>query len=280
MTIESAATFEAQGEASFHTTRDGVQQRVRRYVPEGALRATMVIHHGVGEHGGRWERAGSLFRDAGFRVISYDCRGHGETAGRRGYVESFDHFLDDVEDHLALARKDGGKAILLGHSMGGLVAARYAVSDRPQPDLLVLSAPAINAVVPGWQRSAAPILSKFLPKVSLATPIERGQLTRDTAVEDKYFADPLVFTSVTTRLGAEIFTAMDHTRANAHRIHVPTLVVHGGKDVLVATRFSEPLGRIEGVTRKVYPGLLHELFNEPEGPEVINDVVAWLDPML
>jgi alpha-beta hydrolase superfamily lysophospholipase len=165
----------------------------------------------------------------------------------------------------------------MGHSMGGLVAARYAVSERPQPDLLVLSAPAIDAEVPGWQRTAAPILSKVLPKLSLATPIERGQLTRDTAVEDAYFADPLVFTTATTRLGAEIFVAMEHTRRHVDRIRVPTLVFHGGRDVLVATRFSEPLSRVEGVEREVFPTLLHETLNEPEGPEVIAFVLGWVD---
>jgi len=278
---QSAATFEVTGEASFVTTRDGVQQRVRRWQPEGEARGALVIHHGIGEHSGRYERAGRLFADGGrLAVTAYDCRGHGETEGRQGYVERFSRFLDDVEDHLREARNQGGKTILMGHSMGGLVAARYAVSDRPQPDLLVLSAPSINAVVPGWQRTAAPILSKLLPKLALQTPIERGQLTRDTAVEDAYFADPRVFTSCSSRLGAEIFEAMEHTRSHAKRIRVPTLVIHGGRDVLVATRFSEPLSRVEGVERKVYPKLLHETLNEPEGPQVIADILDWLDPRL
>jgi alpha-beta hydrolase superfamily lysophospholipase len=276
-THESAARFEPSSEASFVTTRDGVRQRVRRWKPVGSPRASLLIHHGIGEHSGRYERAGRLFADGGLDVTAYDCRGHGQTEGRRGYVERYDRFLDDVEEHLREARNHSNKVILMGHSMGGLVAARYAVSERPQPDLLVLSAPAIDAEVPGWQRTAAPILSKVLPKLSLATPIERGQLTRDTAVEDAYFADPLVFTTATTRLGAEIFVAMEHTRRHVDRIRVPTLVFHGGRDVLVATRFSEPLSRVEGVEREVFPTLLHETLNEPEGPEVIAFVLGWVD---
>ncbi len=276
-TIESAADHPKTSEASFVRTRDGVEQRVRRWSPEGEADASIVIHHGIGEHSGRYERTGRLLADGGFEVVAFDCRGHGETKGRQGYAEDLDQLLDDIEDHLARRRDETGKVVLMGHSMGGLLSARYAVSDRPQPDYLVLSAPSLDAAVPDWQRKAVPLLGKLVPRLKLNTPIERGQLTRDTKVEDAYFSDPLVFSAGASRLGAVLLEAMAHTRANAHRIRVPTLVIHGGRDELVSPNFSEPLGRLEGVERKVFTGLRHETLNEPEGPEVVDFILGWLD---
>ena len=257
-------------------TRDGVRQRTRVWRPSGARRGVIVLVHGIAEHTGRYERTGRLLAEAGFEVRAHDQRGHGLTEGARGYVRSFDLFLDDVEDHVKRAREGGAKVALLGHSMGGLVSARYAVSDRPQPDALVLCAPALDANVPGWQRVAAPILSVVLPKLRLATPVAGEQLSRDPEVGRGYFADPLVQTSASGRLGGECFRAMEETRLALARLRVPTFVIHGGDDTLVPTRFSAPLADLPGVTRKVYPELRHELFNEPEGPEVVADVVDFL----
>ncbi len=277
MNIESAADYPRTSEASFVRTRDGVQQRVRRWPTEGTPRASIVIHHGLGEHSGRYERTGRLLADGGFDVSAFDCRGHGETKGRQGYVHDVNQFLDDIEDHLIRARDISEKVVLMGHSMGGLLACRYAVSDRPQPDLLILSAPALDAAIPSWQRTAVPLLAKVLPKLPLDTPVRRGQLTRDTKVEDAYFANPLVFTAGTSRLGGVLLEAQDYARSHADRIRVPTLVIHGGRDELVSPGFSEPLGHLEGVERKVFPSLRHETLNEPEGPEVVAFLLAWLD---
>jgi alpha-beta hydrolase superfamily lysophospholipase len=123
-------------------------------------------------------------------------------------------------------------------------------------------------------------MSRLLPKLRLGTPIARGQLSRDRAVEDAYFSDPLVQTSATTRLGDEVFRAMAATTAALSNVRVPTYVLHGGSDTVVPTRFSEPLASLENVTRKVYADLRHESFNEPEGPDVVRELVAWIDERL
>jgi alpha-beta hydrolase superfamily lysophospholipase len=274
---ESAADHPVTSEASFVRTRDGIQQRVRRWEPEGTPRASIVIHHGLGEHSGRYERTGQLLADAGFDVVAFDCRGHGETEGRMGHVDRLQQFLDDIEDQLASSRDRTEKVVLFGHSMGGLLACRYAVGDRPQPDYLILSAPALDAAVPSWQKKVLPFVGKVIPKLPVDTPVKRGQLTRDTKVEDAYFADPLVFSAGTSRLASVLLGAQAEAKSGADRIRVPTLVIHGGKDELVSPAFSEPLARLEGVERKVFPTLRHETMNEPEGPEVVAFVLGWLD---
>jgi alpha-beta hydrolase superfamily lysophospholipase len=110
----------------------------------------------------------------------------------------------------------------------------------------------------------------------MANPISGDQLARDPAVAVAYFDDPMVQPRSTARLGAQLFAAMKRARSELARLNVPTLVIHGGADTLVPTAVSEPLAGIPGVERRVLPDLRHETLNEPEGPEVVAQIVAWL----
>lgn len=213
-------------------------------------------------------------------VVAYDHQGHGESGGPHGFVERFERFLDDVEDHLANVAALGLPVILLGHSMGGLIATSYCISDRPQPDLLVLSAPALAAQVPDWQRKAAPRLSGSLPTLYVPAEFDGTILSRDPAVGAAYEADPLIKPGATARLGDELFKAMDATRGNVHQLRPPTYVVHGAADRLVPPSASEALEHVDGVTRVLAPGLAHEIFNEPEGPEQLAQVITWIEGQL
>lgn len=256
--------------------RDGLTMLTRHWRPAGDAWATVLLVHGIAEHSGRWEHVGSRLARAGLDVHAFDLRGNGGSGGRRGYVERWERYLDDVEDRLAASRAPGLPAALYGHSLGALVALGYALSERPAPDLLVLSAPAIDARVPPYQRVLAPIFSRVAPTLAIPSPIDGAQLSRDPAVGTAYFADPLVVTRTTGRLGGELMLAMAAARRDLARLAVPTLVVHGSEDTLVPAHVSEPLGRLPGVDRRVYPDLRHELHNEPEGPAVLADIVAWL----
>src|ERR1035437_6431335 len=229
---------------------DGTPLHVRHWTPKGEPWARVLIVHGIGEHSGRYERTGRLMSEAGLDVHAFDLRGHGLSGGRRVYVRRWDDFLDDVGVQLAALREPGLPLVLLGHSMGALIALTYACSDRPAPDLLVLSAPPLRANVPGWQRVMAPILGRLAPTVVLANPITGDQLARDPAVGVAYFADPLVQPRSTTRLGAQLFAAMKRAGAGLDRLRIPTLVIHGGADTLVPTAVSEPLGELPGVQRR------------------------------
>ena len=177
---------------------------------------------------------------------------------------------------LATVRQPGLPLVLFGHSMGALIALTYACSERPVPGLLVLSAPPLEASVPGWQRLLAPVLGAVAPTVILANPITGDQLARDPDVGIAYFADPLVQPRSTTHLGAPLFSTMKRAREQLDRLHVPTLVIHGGADPLVPTEVNESLGSLPGVERRVLPDLPHETLNEPEGPEVVAGLVEWL----
>jgi alpha-beta hydrolase superfamily lysophospholipase len=255
---------------------DGTPLHVRHWPATGEPWATVLIVHGIGEHSGRYERTGRLMAEAGLDVHAFDLRGHGLSGGRRVYVRRWDDFLDDLEVRLGQVRQEGRPLVLFGHSLGALIALTYVCSDRPAPDLLVLSAVPLGARVPDWQRVLAPVLSRVAPALVLANPISGEQLSHDPAVGIAYFGDPLVQPRSTVRLGAELFRAMKRARSELGRLHVPTLVIHGGADTLVPTAVSEPLAGVAGVERRVLPNLRHETLNEPEGPEVVAAIVGWL----
>lgn len=254
---------------------DGTMLLRRRWAARGPAWASVLLVHGIAEHGGRYERTGSLLAEAGLDVQAYDLRGHGRSGGRAVWVDFWDRYLDDVAWQLAALRETGRPTLLFGHSMGGLIALTYAESDRPEPDTLVLSAPAISAAIPRWQWLAAPLLGRVLPTLVIANPFDVGQLAHDPTVGEAYDADPLVRRGTTARLGMEFFAAMKRSRRDLGRLRVPTLVIHGGEDTLVLPAVSEPLARLPGVVRRVYPGLRHETLNEPQGPAIVTEIVTW-----
>lgn len=254
-------------------------QLVRTWDPEGEVQAEVVLIHGLAEHSGRYERLGSILALAGLRVTAPDLIGFGATGGTRAYVEDWSHYLDQVERLVQEARTTSHPVVLLGQSMGGLIALEYALSARSAPDLLVLSAPALSGGA-NWHRALAPLAGKLVPKATLANPISGDQLSRDPAVGEAYFADPLVNPKTTTRLGAELFAAVERTGAVLRRLDIPTYVIHGGADTIVSPAATVELGSLPGVERRLYPQLRHEAFNEPEGEAVAAEMVDWIKARL
>lgn len=252
---------------------------VRDWDPDTDALASVILVHGLAEHSGRYERTGSLLSDAGFRVRSFDLIGAGATGGPRWHIERWADYWAQIESHMDWARTQNLPVVLMGHSMGGNLALGYTLSGAPKPDLLVLSAPALAGGA-AWQRKLAPIAARLAPRVTLANPVDGDHLSRDSKVAEDYFADPLVVTKSSFKFGALAFDAMDDLNERMVDLDVPTLVVHGGEDQLVPTASSERLETLDCVERKVYKGLRHEILNEPEGPEVVADIVVWLNNQL
>ncbi len=245
---------------------------VRTWEPDLEPKAEIILVHGIAEHSGRYERTGSILAAAGFRVMGFDLAGHGMTGGRRGHIDRWDEYLDQIESHVMEA---GHPRVLLGHSMGGNLVLGYAASHRPRVDLVVASAPALAGGA-AWQRAIASVLSRLLPTLAVPQKLKGSQLSRDPLVGERYFADPLVVTTATTRLAAELFAAMDRVSDAASEITVPVLVLHGEADTIVPTSSTEPLGALDGFERRTYPRLRHEILNEPEGPEIVAEAADWI----
>ncbi len=252
------------------------QQTIRTWEPTDQSRAHIVLVHGLAEHSGRYEQTAQLLAKAGFTVTAPDLFGFGMSGGPRGDVQNWSHYWDQVE---RLITNADGSVILMGHSMGGLICAGYLLNSRRQPSYAILSAPAIGGGA-WWQRAFAPILARLSPKAMVPNNLDGAQLSRDPEVGVAYFADPLVYTKSSARLGAAIFAAQDFVSDHLDSWEVETLVLHGGSDTIVPPVSTVGLGELSAVARRLYPKLRHEIFNEPEGPELVGEVVDWINEHL
>ena len=265
---------------SLVAARDGTDLLVRRWSTVGTPWASILLVHGLAEHSGRYEHVGRQLAAAGLAVEAYDQRGFGGSAGRRAWVDRWSRNHDDLEDRLGAVRSaaDGRPVALFGHSLGGLLALGYVVSRpaRPLPDALVLSAPALDSTIPAWKRTAARVLGSVAPTATLKNDFDGAILSRDPAVGVAYVSDPLNQHTTTYRFGAEALAEQPRVLASLGQLSIPTLVYHGADDRLVPTASSEILATLPGVQRRTWPGLRHESHNEPEGSEVIAEVIGWL----
>jgi len=270
------------------STADGTDLLVRHWPPDeaeaggawaGAPWASILLVHGLGEQSGRYQHVGDQFAAAGLDAWAYDQRGNGGSGGRRGDVERWSQFHDDLAERLAAVRAGAGSrpVVIYAHSMGGLVVAGYLLSDRPKPDLAVLGSPGLDSALPGWKKRLAPVLARVAPTLAIPNGIDGSTLSRDASVGQRAASDPINGTASTARFGAEGLLEQARVRDGAGRgFGIPTLVIHGEDDGLVPVTASAVLEGAPGVERRTYPGLRHELHNEPEGPEIIDDVIAWI----
>jgi acylglycerol lipase len=277
----------AGGIAGTARTRDGLELRTLRWPAVGRVRAHLLLIHGIAEHAGRHAHVASRFASAGIEAHAYDLRGFGASAGRRAFVERWSQHHDDVEDQLQAIRAEVGAlpVVLYGHSMGGLIALGYVLADPPrrQPDLLLLSAPAVAARVARSKRALADVLGRVAPHLEIPNELPPGGLSRDPEIEVAYRSDPLNVHRTTARLGMELFHEQARVQARLAQIGalpVPAYVWHGTDDPIVPVSASAPLEGRGNVTRRVYPGLRHEMHNEPESPAVIGDTIAWTERSL
>lgn len=259
--------------------RDGTPLLTRRWPPAGDPWGTILVVHGLGEHSGRHDATGGRFAASGLVATSYDHRGFGASGGRRAYVAEWDALLDDVEDRLDAGRVDGLPAAVFASSLGGLIVAEYLLSDRPQPDVAILSAPALAGGRAGL-RACAAVLSRVWPTLALANPWDRAKIAREPLPPAVADPDPLSVGHTTARLGHLMFSAMDRVNAAlmaAGGFALPTLVVHGGDDRLVPTASSAFLERFPATERLVYPGVGHEPHHDPlDGERIVGEMITWL----
>jgi alpha-beta hydrolase superfamily lysophospholipase len=258
-------------------TADGVGLRTRYWSADQPW-ASVLIVHGLGEQSGRYEHVGAHLAAAGLDVHAYDHRGMGASEGRRGDVDRWSRLHDDLEERLAAVRASAGDrpVALYAHSVGGLIGAGYLLTERPRPDLVVLSAPALASTLPGWRLGLASLVARIAPTMSFTNDIPPDTLSRDPEVGRRVAADSLNTQTSTARFAAAAIGEQARVRAGAGSTGGPTLVIHGLADHLVPPGASEILADGRGVERRTYPGLRHELHNEPEGPAVLDDVIDWL----
>jgi alpha-beta hydrolase superfamily lysophospholipase len=146
------------------------------------------------------------------------------------------------------------------------------------PDLVVVTAPGLDSTLATWKRALAPVLGRIAPTLAIPNGIDGETLSRDPSVAEKLAADPACARASTARFGAEALAEQARVRRDYERLRLPTLVLHGLDDGLVPPDASERLATLPNVERRTYQGLRHELHNEPEGPQIVDEVIAWLRP--
>jgi len=247
------------------------------------MRNVMVVSHGLGEHGGRYGNLVDYFAPRGFGLYVQDHRGHGQSSGARGHVSEFRHYVDDLA---AYVRKVGeqagqGKVVMVGHSLGGLIAIAYSLSYPETVSKLVLSAPGIRPYQqpPRIKASLGKILARLVPRLLMNNELDASFICRDPDVVRAYTVDPLVHDRVSTRFFTEYLGTAARVLRDAHLLNVPVLLLLAGEDRLVDNeanrQFFDKVGS-DMKEMKVYPGLYHEIFNEPEKDQVFSKMKSWL----
>jgi len=253
------------------------------WLPEGNVKAVLLVIHGLGEHCGRYMNVVNHFVPLGYAVYGLDHIGHGKSEGMREVVGRFTDYTDTLRVYCEMVKGwQAGKPIfLLGHSMGGLITSCYLLDHQADFRGAVISAPAIKASGNISQATIlmGKILSALAPKMGLI-PVDAESISRDPEVVRAYVNDPLVFHGKTpARLAAELLKAMLRVTAEADKITLPFIVLQGSEDKLVDPRGAQALYDKAGSkdkTIRIYEGLYHELLNEPERARVLSDVETWL----
>lgn len=266
---------------------NGLDIYYQYWEPDGSPKAILLVAHGLAEHSGRYKNLVNYFIPKGYAVWALDHRGHGKSDGTRSYVERFDEYLADLETFFGIVRKEHhkDKIFLIGHSMGGTIATAYALEHQKDFEGLILSGSSLaqTASVSPVLIAMAGIISALMPKMGV-TVLDASAISKDKAVVDAYVTDPLVFRGkVPARMGAELIRMWRTLPAQMPKIKSPVLVMHGADDKLSVPEGSKILyERVSSKdkTLKLYDGLYHEIFNEPEHKKVMADMESWLNKHL
>jgi alpha-beta hydrolase superfamily lysophospholipase len=265
------------------STSDGETLSLRRLRAAGRLRGVVVLVHGLGEHAGRYQALAERLHGWGFAVWAHDHHGHGESSGARGGLPSELRLVDDLALIIDDARceNSGRPLVLLGHSLGGLVAASLVARGVRPVDGLVLSSPGLDPGLNGFQKALLAVLPRIAPRLRVGNGLDDNFLSHDRAVVQAYRDDPLTHDRISGRLAR--FLAHEGRKVQQSAAHwpVPTLLIYAGDDHLVvpaASRaFAEAAAPSGMVETQCFESLYHEIFNELDAGPVFAALQRWLD---
>jgi alpha-beta hydrolase superfamily lysophospholipase len=259
--------------------KDGTPLYWQHWEPDGRRRATVCLCHGLGEHVGRYEHVARALTRARISLLGCDLRGHGRSGGPRGHTPSFHQILDDIGSLIERAGQ-GSPLFLYGHSLGGTIVVHYGL-DRPASlKGVVATGPwlRLRNPIPAARRMLARVMAGIYPGFTQASGLNVQGLSRDPEVVRKYVQDPLVHDRISAMLGHSLILAGEAALDRGATFQLPVLLMHGEADPLTdpaATRLLFERMASRDKTLRIWPGLLHEIHNEPEQSEVIDLMVDW-----
>jgi acylglycerol lipase len=270
-------------------TSDGLELFSQSWVPPSP-RGTILLVHGLAEHSSRYSSTAEHLAEAGWAVYACDLRSHGLSPDGhrpgRVHVDHFEDYEKDVNALLALAKKRHPNLprVILGHSMGGLIALTYTLNHPDALNGAVISSPALgthpDSQPPRALKLVVGLLSRLTPHALFASKLDTDAVSRDPAVVEAYVSDPLISAKVSARWFDSFLKAMASARHRAASLRVPMLLMQSGDDTVVDPaepgRWAEtaPSGLVELV---VWKGLYHEMLNEPEKDQVRARISEWLE---
>jgi len=263
-------------------TTDNLRIFAREWVGSDAPRGIVCLVHGLGEHSGRYQPLAQALTANGYNVLTYDQRGHGQSAGRRGDTPTYEALLADIDRLLEEAEKrySGLPVFLYGHSLGGNLVLNYILRRRPALSGAVVTSPWLKLAFepPAWQILLARIMNRIWPRFTQKNGLDPEDLSHDAACVAAYSPDGLVHDRISARLYWLVHEAGRWALDNAAEFHLPLLLMHGTGDritsVAASREFAAQLS--DQVTFKAWEGLRHELHNEQERTEVIEYILSWL----
>jgi len=278
--VNLSLTFEEVTKMSGYVPSfDGLELFFTRDVVDSG-RAVVLIVHGMAEHSGRYDYVKDKLNAAGYSVYRYDNRGHGNSKGTRGHLENFNHFIDDANFmvDMVIGENRGLPVFMLGHSMGGFIAAAFGAKYPGKLKGIVLSAAATNSA------NLKQILPPVVPDPMIPIPNSLSSLIcTDPAVVTAYEEDPLVLKETTLGLLDQFCKGQSWLNENEAHFHYPCLILHGGGDQIVpaadSKRFYENI-LSQDKSLKIYDDLYHEILNEPVKDAIIADIIAWINGRL
>ena len=264
-------------------SREGAPAQFQRRWAVENPRGRVLLVHGFGEHSGRYGHVAQKLNDLGLDVSAFDLRGHGESGGPRVFIRRFGDYLDDLSCALepVVQEAKGEPIFLLGHSMGGQIATRFVQQNQPPLSGLILSSPAFGFAVkvPLWKALAGRFFSKFWPALALPSGLNRDLLSHDPQVAEALANDPHAQLNATARWYTECLDVQPRLLEDAPGVKIPLLCMLAGADEITQVKASRDF--FEAALSKdkeciEYPGLYHEIFNELERDNVLQDLADWL----
>lgn len=266
-------------------SEDGGLNVVGKYWPTQNARAMVVIVHGTGDHIGRFEWLANQLNQRGYAVFGSDWRGNGLSEGKRGYVDSFEVLLNDLQLVIdRAAERSSAPMFLYGQSFGGLKSIYFAMRRNSCVAGIIASSPALKIAIdpPLWKLLIGRTVGKFFPKISLPTGIHVEQLTHDAEAQHVFREDRLRHNQICGRTFFSMIETGQWVLSHANQLKVPTLLMHGDQDTVtnyLATRqFAESNPAF--CEFKSWDGMRHELHNEIEKVNVVNFVSEWIQAVL
>jgi len=265
----------------FINSPDGTRLAYRAWPVQGAT-LTLAVIHGLGEHSGRYERFARGMAEFGMATWAVDLRGHGESAGQRGHVDSWSQWIDDSAAFVRhVETQSASEVVPVGHSFGGVVMLSAVRSGKlPNARRFVLSSPALTlkAAVPAWKSSLGKVMSNVAPRLAMSNEVDAGTVSRIPEVVAAYRTDPLVHNKISSRLYAEWQRAAAENLARAGEIAIPFLILAGTADRLIDPEGSRQLHAAAPAMSELrtLDGRYHEPFNDQDSEEVFALIAEWL----